>query len=229
MKIFSREFWGSVLIWLGVLIFLGVIYDTIRPVFPRKAPYAFIESIQAFFRKEPAAGPEGKPEKTVSPRRLPPSPVFQGNDNGKMLTIAVHRPGGSYHQWVWAIKPDRKTGRTVRVEMAHAAGGSEGGFTILAYADTDGDGKPDKKIAESDFLTVEEPGQWSTFTFTAEEDALFVGNIWPPGNETVVFRGNGLWPREDSPFEGRFFYRISGANSRSAGPAFTNLRVSFSN
>ena len=107
--------------------------------------------------------------------------------------------------------------------MAHGAAGDEGGFNIIAYADTDGDGKPDKKVAESEFLTGEKAGAWSSFAFSTSEKNLFIGNRWPPGKNTVIFRGNGQWPRKDFPLEGRFFYQIAGPNSRSAGPAFTNI------
>ena len=229
MKIFRRETAGTVLIWLGVLIFLGVIYDCIRPVFPQNAPYPFISSIQSFFRGESDPIENGVKGRKTAPRRSHPPQSFRGlQNNGKMLTTSIHRPGASYQEWVWAIKPEYVSGQEVAVEMAHGAAGDEGGFNIIAYADTDGDGKPDKKVAESEFLTGEIAGEWSSFTFTTAEKNLFVGNSWPPDNDTAIFRGNGLWPREDYPLEGRFFYLIKGSNSRSAGPAFTNLNIIFS-
>ncbi len=229
MNIFSRNFWGTVLIWLGVVIFLVVIYDIIRPVFPGHPPYPLIQSIQDFFSPgktspaEPAAaGPRTRQPgpKPGSPRRLPP--------DSRMLTTNSHSPGGNYSQWVWAVKPELRTGPTVRVEMAHAREGEQGGFTIVAYADTTGDGMPDRKVAESEFLTADRAGQWSTFTFTAGEEPLFIGSSWGEGKDSVIYRGNGEWPLEDSPLKGRFFYLIDGPGSRSAGPAYTNLRVSFS-
>lgn len=224
MKLFSREFAGTVLIWLGVLIFLGVIYDYIRPVFPQNAPYPFISSIQSFFRGESSPVEKGDPERKPPPRRAhPPKPFRNLQNDGKMLTTSVYRPGGNYQHWVWAVKPEDLSGQKITVEMAHGAAGDEGGFNIIAYADTNGDGKPDKKVAESEFLTGEKAGEWSSFTFTTTEERLFIGNSWPPDNDTIIFRGNGVWPREEYPFEGRFFYLIDGSNSRSAGPAFTNL------
>ncbi len=228
MKIFSREFWGTVLIWFGVVIFLAVIYDAVRPVFPRESPYPFIRSIQAFLRGESARKPEVTATvKTEHPPRRPP--LFRGDETpGGLLTTATYQPPAEHRQWVWEIKPGSKTGKTVSVEIAHAAPGQSGGFSILAYADTDGDGFPDRKVAESAFLTAEKSGQWSTFTFTSGEKTLFVGNSWPEGANTVIFRGNGLWPLAEPLLEGRFYYAVAGADSRSAGPAFTNLRVHFS-
>jgi len=163
------------------------------------------------------------------PRRShPPRTLRNLPNDGKILTTSVHHPGDNYRQWVWAIKPEYVSGPNIKVEMAHGAAGDEGGFNIIAYADTDGDGKPDKKVAESEFLTGEKSGAWSSFTFTTSQGRLFIGNSWPPGNDTVIFRGNGVWPREDYPFAGRFFYLIDGSKSRSAGPAFTNLNIIFS-
>ncbi len=224
MKIFSRDFWGTVLIWLGVIVFLVVIYDIIRPVFPGHPPYPLIRSIQSFFSRGP------------QPRPRPPSPSARRAEaarrpipgDSRMLTSGVFSPGDQYHQWVWAVKPDHQTGKTVQVEAAHAAQGPAGGFFIVAYADGDGDGKPDRKAAESEFLTAGGYGQWSAFTFSVGEEALFVGLAWREDQEAVTFRGNGDWPEEDFPLEGRFYYLIDGSNSRSAGPAHTNLRVSFS-
>jgi len=224
MKIFNREFAGTVLIWLGVLIFLGVIYDCISLVFPKNAPYPFISSIQSFFRGESSPAEIGGPGRKPPPRSShPPRPLRNVQNDGKMLTTSIHRPGGSYQHWVWAVKPEYLSSEKFTVEMAHSAAGDEGGFNIIAYADTDGDGKPDKKVAESEFLTGEKAGSWSSFTFSTDEKSLFVGNSWPPDNDTVIFRGNGIWPRENFPLEGRFFYLIDGRNSRSAGPAFTNI------
>jgi hypothetical protein len=229
MKIFRRETAGTILIWLGVLIFLGIIYDCIRPVFPQNAPYPFISSIQSFFRGEAAPNENGVQGRKTAPRKShPPRPFRDLQKDEKMLTTSVHRPGASYQQWVWAVKPEYVSGQEFAVEMAHAAAGDEGGFNIIAYADTDGDGNPDEKVAESEFFTVEKVGEWSSFTFTTAHKSLFIGNRWPPDNDTVIFRGNGYWPREDYPFEGRFFYLINGSNSRSAGPAFTNLNIIFS-
>ncbi|HDL63896.1 MAG TPA: hypothetical protein ENH12_00755 [Proteobacteria bacterium] len=224
MKIFNREFAGTVLIWLGVLIFLGVIYDCISPVFPQNAPYPFISSIQSFFRGESSPAKKGESERMPPPQRShPPKQLRNIQNDGKMLTTSVYRPGESYRHWVWAVKPEYLSGEEITVEMAHGAAGDEGGFNIIAYADTNGDGKPDKKIAESKFLTGEKAGAWSSFTFSTGEKSLFVGSSWPSDNNTVTFRGNGEWPRENFPLEGRFFYIIDGKNSRSAGPAFTNL------
>jgi hypothetical protein len=115
----------------------------------------------------------------------------------------------------------------VKVEIAHPVAGEKGAFEIVAFADTDGDGKPDKEIARSEELAAAAPGGWSSFEFTTPEKRIFVGNAWPDRKDVYIYRGNGGWPLADSPLESRFYYSVAGADSRSAGPAFTNLKVSF--
>ncbi len=226
MKIFSRNFWGTALIWVGVVIFLVVIYDIIRPVFPGQPPYPIIRSIQSVFSRKESSQSRERPVSRPDRRPGPTRPRIPGDD--RMLTASSHSPAGNYFQWVWAVKPGRQTGTSVRVEAAHAAEGTPGGFSIVAYADTTGDGWPDRKVAESEFLTANRVGQWSNFSFTAGEEPLFIGYSWEGRRDTVVFRDNGEWPEKDTPLESRFYYLISGPESRSAGPAYTNLRVSFS-
>jgi len=230
MKIFNRNFWGTVLIWAGAVIFLVVIYDIIRPVFPDRSPYPFIRSIQSFLARARTIRPKDPAARTrPAPARKPQPPTGRSFPrDSRMLTASTYTPGNHYSHWVWEVKPEHRTGEKVLVEMAHAAEGDRGGFRIIAYADLDGDGKPDRKVAESEFLTADGPGRWSAFKFSSGEEPLFIGSSWEGGRDTVIFRENGDWPGENSPLKGRFFFKISGPSSRSAGPAYTNLRVSFS-
>jgi hypothetical protein len=235
MKIFKREFWGTVLIVLGVLIFLAVIYDSVRPYFPSRPPYRFTEKIRDFFQarwikaishSRPApARPATQPPSRPPPVAAPP-PLFRNGED--MLTKNIHQTKGRYNLWVWEVKPEYKTGDKVKVEIAHAAAGEKGGFQIVAYADTDSDGEPDNEIARSEFLTSEQPGAWSSFEFSTPEKTIFVGNTWPAESDTWVFRGDGIWPLQDSPFDGRFYHTIRPGKTVSAGPSFTNMRITFS-
>jgi len=153
--------------------------------------------------------------------------IYHGVRCREMLTSRIHQTRGNYGLWVWEVKPEKKTGNLVRVEIAHAAPGRRGGFRIVAYADTDGDARPDQLIAESDYFTADLPGEWSSFEFKTGEERIYVGNTWPAENEPLVYRGLGDWPESDSPLEGRFYHIISPGRAVSAGPAFTNLRISF--
>lgn len=226
MKMFSSQFWGTVLIWVGVVIFLIVIYDSVRPYFPADSPYPWVRSL---FSSRRAGGPS-------SPRRQEsrPRPPARVRPDG-FLTTNVHETKGNYHLWVWGILPEKKTGETVEVKIAHAAAGEDGGFWIVAYADTDGDTKPDRQIARSGYFTAEKTGQWSAFSFKTGEELIFVGCTWPPRSNTRVYRDNGPWPSEpEYPFESRggkhaplFFHTITPPEVRSAGPAITNMQVRF--
>lgn len=233
MKIISRQFWGTVLIWIGVIIFGAVIYNTVRPYFPPRSPYLWVGQVQSFLTRHKIERPPTAQPAGPRPHR-PPPPARQWSKNG-YLTNNIYQTRGNYHLWAWRIDPEKKTGETVVAEVAHAAAGKKGGFWIVAYADTDGDDKPDREIARSDYLTTEEPGQWSKFEFKTKEKRIFVGSTWPPGSNTWVYRGKGPWPAVNCPFESRggsyaplFFHTISAQDARSAGPAITNIKVSFS-
>ncbi len=152
---------------------------------------------------------------------------FYGGKGKTLITSSIQRTKGNYNLWVWGVKPERKTGDRVRVEMAHAVAGKEGGFWIVAYADTTGDGQPDEEIARSDFLIAERPGDWSGFDFETEEEVIFVGNTWEEGKDAWIYRSPRKWPGEAPLLEDRFYWKIKPGSTRSAGPAQTNLKVSF--
>jgi len=78
---------------------------------------------------------------------------------------------------VWRVKPARGR-RTYHVRMAHAEAGRIGGFHYVAYADTDGDGRPDRLIARSPLAVADRPGGWTRWSFTTDARAVFVGNAW---------------------------------------------------
>lgn len=228
MKIFSRQFMGTALIWLGVIFFLAVIYDSVRPYFPRRIKYSFVNKIQNLFKSAKTRFPFSR---TTSPpraaavekstgRQPPPKPKLPLSN--KFLTHNIYHPGQTYHLWVWGVKPELKTGKKIKLEMAHAAPGKEGGFWMVAYADTNGDGKPDQQIAKSGYFEAEKTGQWSVWELETDKERIFVGNTWPEDIEAAVYRDNGPWPQ--GPFEGIFYHRISPIQR---GAAFTNMRISF--
>lgn len=224
MKIFSRKFWGTVCIWLGGALLIVLAYDSIRDYFPQSSPHQtktiLHNIITSLFSKT------DHPQQASSPARQPPAgrPVTPK----KEFTSVVHQTQGNYNVWVWEIKPGMKTGSTVKVKIMHAVTGERGGFNIIAYADTTGDGKPDKEIGKSDFFISSTPGEWSNFEFITNEKRIFVGNTWPRGSNAFVYRGNGPWPVRNCPLVDRFYYRIPPGAADSAGPAYTNMRVSFS-
>ena len=124
MKIFSREFWGSVLIWFGILIFIVVLYDAVRPYFPDRSRYPAVADIQRSIQSLFSGGATGT-DKPPPPRNRPSRPPRRppANLENGMLTNAIHQTGGNYHLWVWEILPERKLSDTIVVEIAHAAAG----------------------------------------------------------------------------------------------------------
>ncbi|MCX6348261.1 MAG: hypothetical protein NTV79_02000 [Candidatus Aureabacteria bacterium] len=243
MKILSREFWGTVLIFLGVVLFLAVLYDSVRPFFPNavqdETAQKIVNAVVSLFKRGAAATPPAEqppagqppsdqpPPEQPPPAAQPPPPPPPPLRTDGFLTDNIYQTKGDYFLWVWEVLPGKKRGDKVKVEIAHPVAGENGAFEIVAFADTDGDGKPDKEIARSEELSAENPGDWSSLEFTTPEKRIFVGYAWTDRSGVYIYRGNGGWPLPDSPFDNRFYYSVAGADSQSAGPAFTNLKVSF--
>ncbi len=129
-----------------------------------------------------------------------------------------------YNLQVWEVNPWRRRSDRMVLEAAHAAPGEEGGFQLVVYADTDGDGVPDRLVAESPYMTAEKKGQWSSFTFTTDRKHIFVGMTWPRGSKTRVYYERLLWP--DDLFPERMYYRTS-PSPATAHPVLTNMRLTF--
>ena len=129
-----------------------------------------------------------------------------------------------YNLQIWEVNPWKRKSDYMLLEAAHAAPDKEGGFNLVVYADTDRDGKPDKLVSQSSYLTAEKKGEWSSFTFATEEKNIFVGITWPKGSKTRVYYERLLWP--DDLFPETMFYR-TGPNAPTAYPVLTNMRLRF--
>ncbi|MDP8237182.1 MAG: glycosyltransferase family 39 protein [Candidatus Erginobacter occultus] len=153
----------------------------------------------------------------------------RGMDEGKILTPSNFGlwAGGEEHatyfdSGVWEVVPPPEEGTGVVVELAHARAGEEGAFRFVVYADTEGDGLPDRLVGESPLLRSERPDQWSRWEFTAPGGRIFVGSRWPLG--AWVFIGAPPWP-EGGLGETMFYSRGGVPHSRAR--RITNLRLSF--
>jgi hypothetical protein len=77
------------------------------------------------------------------------------------------------------------------VQMAHARAGHGGAFYYVAYADTDGDGQPDRLIARSPLAMSAKDGGWTEWSFASSEHMVFVGNAWIDGATEIFFAEGG--------------------------------------
>jgi len=76
---------------------------------------------------------------------------------------------------------------TYQVEIAHPEAGAAGAFYHVAYADTDGDGAPDRLIARSPLAQAEIAGGWTCWSFSSDEHVVFVGSAWAEETTSVYF------------------------------------------
>jgi len=91
-----------------------------------------------------------------------------------------------YRTQVWKLAPG-KGERTIRVSIAHPQAGDLGAFHYVAYADTDGDGKPDTIIAHSPLARAATPGGWTSWQFRTGQPTVFVGNAWSDPHTSVYW------------------------------------------
>lgn len=91
-----------------------------------------------------------------------------------------------HHTQVWKLPPGSGQ-RQYTVEMAHPEAGTFGGFYYVAYADTDGDGVPDRLIGRSDLAQAATCGGWTKWNFTTDASRVFVGNTWADADTTLYY------------------------------------------
>lgn len=139
-----------------------------------------------------------------------------------MLTQTVKQPGHDVQ--IWKLNPEKKRSNDIILKTAHAAAGADGAFRLVAFADTDGDGDPDKLIARSPVFRVKEAGTWSTWSFHAEEEVIFVGQQWDAPSR--VYYDAGSWPHD--LLGNVMHYSNSGeVPDRTVPFKITNLMISF--
>ena len=136
----------------------------------------------------------------------------------KRVAVPAHR------RQVWMLYPEQKKSNRIKVGVAHGAPGKEGGFYIIAYSDTDGDGMPDRLLSQSPFLTSEKVGEWSEWEFYSKDQLIFVGNSWT--EPTKVYYDHGEWPN-DILSETMYYSNSQSIPRLTASPKVTNLRISF--
>lgn len=139
-----------------------------------------------------------------------------------------------YRVQVWQL-PQAQGERTVSVAMAHPEAGDAGAFHYVAYADSDGDGRPDRLLARSALVEAGEPGEWTRWSFTTDESAVYVGNAWPRPDTSVYFApADGRFARDNrnglagDVYVGGYFNGVPCWGSP-YGPYLSNIKVNVSN
>ncbi|HOO77929.1 MAG TPA: hypothetical protein PLI51_07925 [bacterium] len=122
---------------------------------------------------------------------------------------------------VWEVLKPYAPGDLVTVKAEHAAGGDKGGFSIIAFADRNGDGRPDIEISRSPFLAGRRAGDWSQWSFRAPTGKIFVGYTWREGAR-VYFERTG-W--KDASFSPEMYYSSGELPTLSTSPRASNLAV----
>ncbi len=126
--------------------------------------------------------------------------------------------------------PPGKGKRRYVVCMRHCEAGRFGALYYIAYADTDGDGTPDKLIARSDLATAEAPGQWTQWTFITSEPSVFAGCAYLEATAGAYRRRASPGATKDRPRGGTEVYVGSSFGAvpkhrKTSWPYLGNIRI----
>jgi hypothetical protein len=161
--------------------------------------------------------------------RIAEQELAAGQDVGGIVAPLATPAVCPHRVQIWQT-PQAQGQRTVRVSMAHTEAGEAGAFRYVAYADTDGDGNPDKLLAVSPPAVAQKPGEWTDWSFPTEQPRVFVGNAWENADTPVYCaparegegRDNWRTLSTDVWFSGALGPRFGGARW---GPCLSNIRV----
>jgi hypothetical protein len=170
----------------------------------------------------------GKPTQSTSPRytNIKVRIVGQTNTFGITNQEVTRISNTGHNVQVWEVLPEFTQKGKYEVSVKHAATGATGSFYIIAWADTNNDGKPDTEIGRSELKTASQEGQWSSWTFNSTYNCIFVGNTWSSNDEKVYYQ-NGGTVEGYKGLSNKVFYARSfdGKPTQSTSPRYTNIRV----
>lgn len=127
---------------------------------------------------------------------------------------------------VWQVLPEFTKNATYRLSIKHAVAGPKGSFYLIAWADTNNDGKPDKEIGRSELKTAQTNGEWSYWDFQSNYNKIFVGNTWSQDDEQVYYQLGGSLSGYTGLSNNVFYSRqFNGTPDASTGPRFTNIKL----
>lgn len=127
---------------------------------------------------------------------------------------------------LWEVLPEYTISGTYEISIKHAVAGDQGSFYIIAWADTDNNGIPDKEIGRSDLLTASTDGEWSSWRFSSNYKRIFVGNTWSRTDEKMYYQSGGTVEGYLGLSSKVFYSRsFNGNPNQSTSPRYTNIKV----
>lgn len=127
---------------------------------------------------------------------------------------------------IWEVLPEFTKKGEYEISIKHAAAGEVGSFYIIAWADTNNDGKPDKEIGCSKLKIALKDGDWSSWRFKSNYNRIFVGNTWSSSEEKMYYQNGGSVEGYTGLSNTVFYSRaFNGKPSQSVSPRFTNIKV----
>jgi len=191
----------------------------------RKEIWAALAEIVEAARKLSGSPGAGKPPADASGKVTPGEPAPEQRAGGIVKPVEDVAVLPCRAQ-VWKL-PSAAGQRTYHVSIAHPEAGRFGEFYYVAYADTDGDARPDKLIARSPLARADVPGAWTRWDFATSERDVFVGRAWQRA-ETAHYhveavRVDGLW--RDLSAQCYVSSETWGVPLRRWGPCVGNVRV----
>lgn len=167
---------------------------------------------------EPPAAPSGE---VTTPKAAAPAQGAGGV--GKPIENVAVLP---HRVQVWKL-PAAEGERAYRLSIAHPEAGAAGAFYYVAYADTTGNGQPDKLLARSPLAVADAPGQWTQWRFTTAEKNVFVGKAWVRP-DAVHYHSEAIRVADGwRDLSTRAYVAIDawGMPTRPWGPCYGNIRV----
>ena len=127
---------------------------------------------------------------------------------------------------VWEVSSEFTKKAEYEIKIKHAVAGEVGSFYIIAWADTNNDGKPDMEVGRSDLKTASKDGEWSSWNFKSDYNRIFVGNTWSSSNEKMYYQIGGTIDGYNGLSNTVYFSRtFNGKPNQSVSPRFTNIKV----
>ncbi|MBN1253198.1 MAG: hypothetical protein JXA16_13755, partial [Bacteroidales bacterium] len=171
----------------------------------------------------------GKPTQSVGPRFTNIKVSFKDieNDGFGVTEQEISNIENAGHQvQLWQILPEFTKKAEYEISIKHAAEGEKGSFYIIAWADTNNDGIPDKEIGRSNLFTAKNAGDWSSWAFKSEYDKIFVGNTWKQSDDRIYYQSGGNLKGYKGLSNKLFYSReFNGKPTQSTSPRYTNVKI----